>query len=259
MSIIRASAQLSKLACRTAKSDSEIRFAVIRTIQSMSRQRIATRSILLPTRLLSSESAKPAAATDPAANEKPTEEKQRMIATQKYDEDGYADDTETSSHWASYAMLGAGAIFFGLIAYYLWPRRMGANSVFSSAFEVVRVNDEILAITGDPMKAFGRDVGRNTEGRRNFVDSRTYVDANDGSNRTRVRFNVKGPKGQALVWAEVSDKLPDNQYVYLICQDKRTGRVVTVEDNRDRMDSLIAQQAEAGQSALAALSGLFKK
>ena len=70
---------------------------------------------------------------------------------------------------------------------------------------------------------------------------------------------MKGPKGQALVWAEVSDKLPDNQYVYLICQDKRTGRVVTVEDNRDRMDSLIAQQAEAGQSALAALSGLFKK
>ena len=48
-------------------------------------------------------------------------------------------------------MLGAGAIFFGLIAYYLWPRRMGANSVFSSAFEVVRVNDEVGRNTVIPM------------------------------------------------------------------------------------------------------------
>lgn len=41
--------------------------------------------------------------------------------------------------------------------------------------------------------------------------TRTYVDATDGSNRTRVRFNVKGPKGQALVWAEVCI------YMYVMC------------------------------------------
>jgi hypothetical protein len=39
--------------------------------------------------------------------------------------------------------LFAGVGFFGLLAYYLWPRRMGANSVFSNAFDVVRVNDEV--------------------------------------------------------------------------------------------------------------------
>lgn len=52
------------------------------------------------------------------------------------------------------------------------------------------------------MKAFGRDTGRNTEGRRNHIDSYKYV-ADDGSKRTRVRFNIKGNKGQVHVWVEV--------------------------------------------------------
>jgi hypothetical protein len=52
------------------------------------------------------------------------------------------------------------------------------------------------------MKAFGRDVGRHTEGRRNHVDSYKYV-AEDGSNRLRIRFNIKGEKSQVLVWTEV--------------------------------------------------------
>jgi hypothetical protein len=36
--------------------------------------------------------------------------------------------------------------------------------------------------------------------------------------------------------AQVSDRMPDNEYVYLICQSARTGRVATVEDNRDRLE-----------------------
>lgn len=57
-------------------------------------------------------------------------------------------------------------------------------------------------MTGENMKAFGKDVGRN-EGRRNHIDSYKYK-AEDGSNRMRVRFNVKGDKGKVVVWAEVS-------------------------------------------------------
>ncbi len=60
-----------------------------------------------------------------------------------------------------------------------------------------------MNICGEDMKAFGRDSGRNTEGRRNHIDSYKYK-AEDGSNRTRVRFNIKGAKGQVHVWAEVS-------------------------------------------------------
>lgn len=56
------------------------------------------------------------------------------------------------------------------------------------------------------MKAYGRDTGRHAEGRRNHVDSRKYKEA-DGSNRTRIRFNIKGPKGKLRVWAEVSRPL----------------------------------------------------
>lgn len=37
-------------------------------------------------------------------------------------------------------------------------------------------------------------------------------------------------------WCEVSDKMNSNEYVYIICQDPRTARVITIVDNRDRVD-----------------------
>lgn len=40
----------------------------------------------------------------------------------------------------------------------------------------------------------------------NFV-FRSYDESKDGSKRMRVRFNVKGPKGHCMVWAEVSCNL----------------------------------------------------
>ena len=85
------------------------------------------------------------------------------------------------------------------------------------------------------MKAFGKDVGR-SQGRRNHVDHREYR-ADDGSKRTRIRFNVQGTKGQALVYAEVSDKMPGNEFVYIICEDVRTRRVITMIDNRARLEA----------------------
>ena len=96
----------------------------------------------------------------------------------------------------------------------LFPGRTNPNSLFSEVFDILRVKDEIKAITGDPMKAFGRDVGQNTEGRRNHIDSRKYK-ADDGSNRTRIKFNIKGPKGYLYVWAEV--KLIDT-FIILNCK-----------------------------------------
>lgn len=74
---------------------------------------------------------------------------------------------------------------------------------------------KILNITGDSAKAFGRDVGRNTEGRRNHIDSYTFK-ANDGTNRTRIRFNIKGSKGQVRVWTEVCTSTFEYRYLYFI-------------------------------------------
>lgn len=34
-----------------------------------------------------------------------------------------------------------------------------------------------------------------------------YVDQSDGSRRTRVRFNVEGPNGHGVAYAEVSHKM----------------------------------------------------
>lgn len=59
-----------------------------------------------------------------------------------------------------------------------------------------------MVMTGEGMKAYGRDVGRNSEGRRNHVESYTYTAA-DKSNRMRIRFYVEGKKGKVLVWVEV--------------------------------------------------------
>ena len=97
--------------------------------------------------------------------------------------------------------LGAGCIY--LTAGELFPGRMNPNTLFSEAFEKLLHHEEVMVMTGPHMKAFGRDVGRNTEGRRNHVDSYKYT-GDDGSKRTRVRFNIKGDKGKVIVWAEVS-------------------------------------------------------
>ena len=137
-------------------------------------------------------------------------------------------------------LLTLGAVCVYYTAQELFPGRNSPNSLFSEVFDILRVHDEVRGTTGEPMTAFGRDFGRNTEGRRNHVDSRKYK-ADDGSNRTRVRFNVKGPRGQFQVWAEVSDKMTNTEFVYLIVQDVRTGRVITIHDNRARLEAQYEQ------------------
>ena len=47
-----------------------------------------------------------------------------------------------------------------------------------------------------------------------------------------MRFNVEGTHGNAFVFAEVSSDMPSGEFVYILVQDKRDGRVMTVEDNR---------------------------
>lgn len=60
--------------------------------------------------------------------------------------------------------------------------------------------------------------------------------ASDGSNRTRIRYTVSGPRGKAVIYAEVSDKMESHEFVYLITKDMRTGRVYTLIDNRSRQE-----------------------
>ncbi len=60
----------------------------------------------------------------------------------------------------------------------------------------------------------------------------------DGDKRLRIRFHVEGNRTKLRVWAEVSDRLTDGEYSYLICQDLKTGRVITIQDNRQRLQDM---------------------
>lgn len=96
-------------------------------------------------------------------------EQQKTLVNQRFDEDGYYEETEgkgstvklsvtciykygilvficLGTKASAIAFLSLGLGFFALAVYYLWPSKMGANSVFSSAFEVVRINDEVRAV-----------------------------------------------------------------------------------------------------------------
>ena len=56
---------------------------------------------------------------------------------------------------------------------------------------------------GTPLKVYGRDNNRHREGRRNYVEHVEHDDPVDGSKRTRVRFNMEGPNGHGMAYAEV--------------------------------------------------------
>ena len=46
-----------------------------------------------------------------------------------------------------------------------------------------------------------------------------------------------------MLYFQISDKMLSTEFVYLICQDRRSGRVVTLEDNRFKLMS-VAQAAQ---------------
>ena len=131
---------------------------------------------------------------------------------------------------------------------------MSPNRVFDRSFDIVRNDPDVKRRYGDTLKGYGRDHGGHREGRRNFIEHSEYTDPQDGSKRTRVRYNMEGPYGAAFVFAEVSSDLPSGEFVYILVQDKANGRVHTVQDNRAAMTaSRLAAGNQEAQSAMAQL------
>jgi import inner membrane translocase subunit TIM21 len=82
---------------------------------------------------------------------------------------------------------------------------MSHNTVFDKPrLYLVRQNEEVKRRFGDSFIPYGRDHGGHREGRRNFIEHTEYTNPDDGSQRTRVRFNLEGAYGSAFVFAEVS-------------------------------------------------------
>lgn len=92
--------------------------------------------------------------------------------------------------------------------------KMSPNTVFSRALDQVRNHHEVTSRFGTPIKGYGRDHGGKREGRRNFIEHTEYKSDEDGSKRTRVRFNLEGPHGKAFVFAEVSSEMSSGEFVY---------------------------------------------
>jgi import inner membrane translocase subunit TIM21 len=133
--------------------------------------------------------------------------------------------------------LWAGVAAFALAcAYYigreLIPTKMSPNSVFNNAASLVRKHPQVLRQYGESIKVYGRDHGGHREGRRNFVENTQYDSPEDESKRTRVRFNLEGQFASAFCFAEVSNQMSSGEFVYVLVQDKESGRVITVVDNR---------------------------
>jgi len=149
--------------------------------------------------------------------------------------------------------------FASVCAFYigreLLPTKMSPNTVFDKATDAIRKNNEVKQRFGDAFKTYGRDHGGHREGRRNFIEHTEYVNEEDGTKRTRVRFNLEGPYGGAFVFAEVSKDMPSGEFVYILVQDKRNGSVINVVDNRSAL--LAKKMAGGSQEGMEVLANLL--
>lgn len=184
---------------------------------------------------------------------------------QKIDVEDYDDYVEPPQTYGqrvySFIILSFQLGLASLAAYCLYvvyqelsPSRLAPQTLFNECYDSIKNKDEVTTIVGSNSRAFGRDT--NNEGRRRTIDSRQYKGV-DGSNRSRIRFTIQGSKGKLYVWCEVSDKMNSNEYVYIVCQDPRTARVVTIVDNRDRVD--IASSNGPATTPWLALPGIGKQ
>ena len=132
--------------------------------------------------------------------------------------------------WAGIFAFACGCAYF--IGKELIPTKMSPNTVFNGASKVIKESSQVTMKYGETLKFYGKDHGGHREGRRNFIEHTEYTDKEDGSKRTRVRFNMEGQFHSAICFAEVSSEMASGEFVYVLVQDKRSGRVITVIDNR---------------------------
>lgn len=139
----------------------------------------------------------------------------------------------------------------------LFPTRMSPNHVFNEALDVVRKDQRLQEALGTPIKGYGRDHGQKRTGRRNFVEHKKFKDE-DEVNHTRIRFNAEGPRGKAVIYADVSENGGKDEFYYLIVEVPRQKKKWAIQDNRPRVPRAIRQDEVASllqQRANAVLYG----
>jgi hypothetical protein len=72
-----------------------------------------------------------------------------------------------------------------------------------------------------------------------------HVDlTNHGKKAIRIKFNVEGTAGTGIVFAETREDMSGGEYVYLMVQVRRTGKVIVLQDRR--RDLNLQAQDESG-------------
>lgn len=138
-----------------------------------------------PTTPPSSSSSSSSSDTNSSTTSTTSDKKDEQLAIRKImqEDDDYNDDDYNSSgqskggykKFFSYFLFGTISSIVLYAGYSIFMELFGRsapNNLFNETFDLVRVSDEVMRMTGDPMRAYGMDTGRHTEGRRNFVASR---------------------------------------------------------------------------------------
>lgn len=126
----------------------------------------------------------------------------------------------------------------------LFPSKMSPNNVFNEAFKVAKENSQLKEALGQPIKGYGRDHGGKRVGRRNFVEHKKFKD-DDGIEHTRIRFNAEGPRGKAVIYADVSKEGGAGDFYYLIIEVPHLRKKWAIVDNRPRVPKAVRQDEVA--------------
>ena len=127
----------------------------------------------------------------------------------------------------------------------LFPGRMSSTHLYMEASEYLQNNDDVKEMIGTPMRSFGRDTGN--ESRRTMPDECKFSD--ESPKRLRIKFNITGPKGHVVVFGEVNEEMTQqHEWAYLIVQDVRSKKVLTVHDQRDALRQKERERALASSS-----------
>ena len=106
------------------------------------------------------------------------------------------------------------------------------QTIYSKALKMVRDDERCEALYGTGIKGFGEDTGR---GRRRHIAHQRYI-TNEGEERVRVMFHVKGDRHTGKVFAEVAKKdgMWDYRFVYTVTDDTIPKTVVLIDNRESR-------------------------
>jgi hypothetical protein len=160
-------------------------------------------------------------------------------------------------------VIAFGAVAFGACAWgislALFPGASSTQTIYSEAFEKVKVDPLIANGLGSPLRAHGIDHG-GARGRRNEMERWDNTEA--GQDITIVRFAVSGPQGAGAVLVQVPRPRRRGEFKYIIfenltCPAFKRRQLVHVLDTR--ADEAAAYEAEAAAARAASVAAAAAK